>query len=260
MEFRWLDRDDAPRRPSVQRSRADLYRWLHAPQRPSVQRSRADLYSFLEFFVAREPGGALIWGMTRTRPTITMKTRLAVATAAALLVFPACSGSKNKTEPAVSTSSLLPQSSTSVPSTTPRSTTSAPSQQLVAAVRSFWDLYLQLGARTGPFNPNVTRARLGQRTTGRELTKLFGVFQGNAAAGYVVKGTIDVAPTVVSVSGTTARVRDCYDDHTGLYRISDGKRIDTEDPRRHNVLMTFSREGGAWKVSAIKEEGLGCTV
>ncbi len=55
-------------------------------------------------------------------------------------------------------------------------------------------------------------------------------------------------------------MRDCYDDRTGLYRSSDGKRIDTDDPRRHKVLMTFVREGGEWKVSTIKDEGLGCAV
>ncbi len=75
-----------------------------------------------------------------------------------------------------------------------------------------------------------------------------------------MKGTINIAPKVVSIAGATAQVRDCYDDKTGLYRVSDGKRIDTDDPRRHQVLMTFTRVGAAWKVSAIKDEGLGCTV
>jgi hypothetical protein len=199
--------------------------------------------------------------MTRTRSTLTMRTRLAAAGATALLVLPACSGAKTKTEPAASISPSLPRTSTRAPSTTRQATTTTePSKQLVAAVRAFWNLYLQLGARHGPFNARVTRARLGQRATGRELTKLFDVFQGNAAAGYVVKGTIDIEPTDVSVTGATAHVRDCYDDRTGLYRVNDGKRIDTDDPRRHNVLMTLNREDGVWKVSAIKEEGLGCTV
>jgi hypothetical protein len=127
-------------------------------------------------------------------------------------------------------------------------------------VRGFWDLYLELGARTGPFNTSGTRARLRQRTSGRELTKLYDFLHGNAVAGYVVKGTIDVAPNIVSINGTTALVRDCYDDRTGLYRVGDGKRIDAKDPRRHKVLMTFKRDRGAWKVSAINDEGLGCTV
>ena len=153
-------------------------------------------------------------------------------------------------------------SSSSGPTATsrPTPTTTGPNTQLVAAVRAFWDLYLRVGARSGPFNASETRSLLGQRATGKELAKLYDVFQGNAVAGAVVKGTIDIAPNVVSITGTTAQVRDCYDDKTGLYRVSDGKRIDTDDPRRHKVLMTFTRVGAIWKVSAIKDEGLGCTV
>ena len=199
--------------------------------------------------------------MTRTRSALSITTHLAVLSAAALLVLPACSGSKSQSTPAVSTSSPAPSSSngpTATSRTTP--TTTEPNTQLVAAVRAFWDLYLQLGARTGPFNATETRARLGQRVTGRELGKLYDVFQGNAVAGAIVKGTIDIAPTVESITGTSAQVRDCYDDRSGLYRISDGKRIDTDDPRRHKVLMTLTRIGALWKVSAIKDEGLGCTV
>jgi hypothetical protein len=201
--------------------------------------------------------------MTRIRSILTMKSRIATASAAALLVLPACSGSKTKSAPTVSTSSSLSPSSEATTTTarrTPSTTTTDPSKPLVASVRAFWDLYLKVGARTGPFNAAETRSLLGQRTTGQELTKLYNVFQGNAVAGAVVKGTIDIAPTVVSITGTSAQVRDCYDDKTGLYQVSDGKRIDTDDPRRHEVLMTLTRIGDVWKVSAIKDEGLGCTV
>jgi hypothetical protein len=149
--------------------------------------------------------------------------------------------------------------STTTRQTAPSTSTAGPNQQLLAAVRGFWDLYLELGARTGPFNASATRTRLRQRTTGRELTKLYDFLHGNAVAGYAVKGTIDVAPNIESITRTTALVRDCYDDRTGLYRVGDGKRIDTKDPLRHKVLMTFKRDGGVWKVSAIKDEGLGCT-
>jgi len=197
--------------------------------------------------------------MTRSHPSLSTKARLALAGTAALLVLPACSGSKSEADPGPSTSPF-PAPSGTQRSTLRTATTPNPNEQLVGAERAFWDLYLQLGARTGPFNSATTRARLSERAMGSELAKLHDVFQGNATAGYVVKGTIDIAPTVVSIAGGTAQVRDCYDDKTGLYRASDGKRIDTDDSRRHKVLMTFKRENGVWKVSAIKEEGLGCTV
>ncbi len=232
-----------------------------APPQRSVQTSRADPHGRVEFSVAFRRSSAPIWGMTRIRSGLAITTRLAVLSAVGVLVLTACSGSRSQSTPAVSTSSSAPASSngpTATSRTTP--TTAEPNPQLVAAVRAFWDLYLQLGARSAPFNAPDTRAQLGRRATGKELAKLYAVFRGNAVAGAVVKGTIDIAPKVVRINGATAQVRDCYDDKTGLYRVSDGKRIDTDDPRRHQVLMTFTRVGAIWKVSAIKDEGLGCTV
>jgi hypothetical protein len=193
--------------------------------------------------------------MAQNRSTLPVTARMALAGATVLLTLPACAGSSGKTVP----------STTSAASTTPlrTSTSTAPAkeeQQVVAAVRAFWDLYLELGANSGPFNASETRARLATRTIGEELDKLFDVFQGNAAAGYVVRGTIDISPTVLSVNAASAKVRDCYDDKTGLYRATDGTRLDKPDARRHKVLMTLVRVRGTWKVSAIAEEGLGCVV
>jgi hypothetical protein len=224
------------------------------PQQRSVQTSRAEVCRRREFFVPFRPPGALIWGMTQIRSVLSMTTRIAALSASAALVLAACSGSGSRSTPTITTSSSALASSSGP------TTTTGPNTQLVAAVRAFWDLYLRAGARTGPFNAADTRARLGQRATGKELAKLYAVFQGNAVAGTVVKGTIDIAPKVVSITGATAQVRDCYDDKTGLYRVSDGQRIDTDDPRRHQAFMTFTRVGDIWKVSAITDEGLGCTV
>lgn len=155
-----------------------------------------------------------------------------------------------------------PVSTTAPVATVAPTTTTATdlTAELTSAVRAFWDLYLTVGASTGPFDGDATRARLAERTTGAELNRLLAYFSSNAASGYVVRGAIEIAPEIVSVSGDTAQVRDCYDDTTGLYRISDGTRLDTDNPLRHQVLMTLVRENGVWKVSAITDEGDGCTV
>ena len=130
--------------------------------------------------------------------------------------------------------------------------------QLRQAERAFWDLYLELGARRSPFDRRLTRQRLSTRTTGRESARLFTFFEGNAALGYVIRGRVDIAPTIVSVSGNTARIRDCYDDRTGLYRATDGSRVDTDNPARQQVLMRFALERGIWKVADITDEGRPC--
>jgi hypothetical protein len=199
--------------------------------------------------------------MTPNPRLVPLATRLLAAGTVPLLVLAACSGSGDDERSAATTTTSAPAARpapSSSSSTAPVDGTAARDAELVAAVRAFWDLYLELGARTGPFDATATRDRLATRTTGKELTALYDALQGNAVAGYVVRGTIDIAPTVVSVTGKMARVSDCYDDRTGLYRASDGQRVDTDDPRRHKVLMTLVRSEGAWKVSAIADEGLGC--
>lgn len=156
-------------------------------------------------------------------------------------------------------SSASTSAATTIPIIVPAAAdTTANDTELRTAVRSFWDLYLELGSQSGPFDGEATRVRLSEHTAGDELNRLLAYFSSNAAAGYVVHGAIHVAPTVVAVTGDSAQVRDCYDDTTSLHRVGDDSRVDTDNPLRHQVLMTFTREAGVWKVSAIRDEGDGC--
>ena len=140
----------------------------------------------------------------------------------------------------------------------PTTSTTGVEASLAAAVRAFWDLYLELGAEQGPFDADRTRARLATRTAGAELLQLARFFAANASTGLTVRGEINIAPRVLANTGNHAQVADCYDDRMGLYRIVDGTRVDRDDPRRHQVLMTLVRENAVWKVSAIRDEGAGC--
>lgn len=220
------------------------------------------------FLVARDGLDALIWGMTHLN-SLSLRRRVSSLALVATLAISACSSGDDATEPtttegrsdSTTISTSAASTSTSGSTTTIATTTTAAGEAaLRSAVRAFWDLYLELGARTGPFDGDETRQRLTERTSGAELNRLLAYFSSNAASGYVVRGAIDIAPTVVSVSGDAAQVRDCYDDTTGLYRISDNSRVDTDNPLRHQVLMTFVRENGVWKVSAISDEEDGCVV
>jgi hypothetical protein len=114
----------------------------------------AGLYGDPDPDVALDCETALIWGMTRKRQTSLLPARLALAGAAALLVLPACSGSGGES---TTSSSVVPPSSESTTST---SVALDSDVQLRAAVRAFWDLYLELGARTGRFDAATTRRRI----------------------------------------------------------------------------------------------------
>lgn len=54
-----------------------------------------------------------------------------------------------------------------------------------------------------------------------------------------MRGTIDSAPKVTETGTDRLVISDCYDDHTGIYRLADGSRIDKDDPRRHLVTVTI---------------------
>jgi hypothetical protein len=48
-------------------------------------------------------------------------------------------------------------------------------------------------------------------------------------------------------------VRDCYDDHSGLFQIADGVQIDQDDPLRHLAAIGLVLQPDGWKVSAVDQ-------
>jgi hypothetical protein len=75
----------------------------------------------------------------------------------------------------------------------------------------------------------------------------------------VFRGTIDLAPKVVTVSGDTATISDCYASHILGYDAASGRPKGPERPGRTLVTVSMVREAEAWKVGAIRHEGDGCT-
>lgn len=125
---------------------------------------------------------------------------------------------------------------------------------MLTAYRSFWDAYL---AAADPMEP--LSARLAEHATGKELETLRTAFLARKAGGEVIRGTLDLAPRVVSFVGESATVRDCYLDNTGIYDAATGARKDTATRVRHLITASLVREAGEWKVSDLKREGDGCT-
>ena len=156
----------------------------------------------------RDPN-ALICGVSQTRLPFTRVALVAgIVTVSAL----SCSCTSSDPPPSTTTTSASVGSSTA---TTPSTGTSAPTTgtsvqavdvQLHDAIDAFWKLFVEVGGRTGPWDEATTRSILQQRATGTELEQLITIFQGNAVAGYVVQGSMQISPTVVSVDGDTATV------------------------------------------------------
>lgn len=177
----------------------------------------------------------------------------AALAALSLAVFAAggasCSSGGSSSETRASSTTTMPPTST----TAPTATTLDSGSEAVAAYRAFWQDFLAAGDPVDPLSP-----RLAAHATGDELAAVRNRFLAVKAAGQVIRGSLDLAPKVVSVEPSTVVLSDCYDDRTGAYS-ADGVRQDKEDPRRHLVTATVILVDGAWKVSAIKHEGDGCT-
>lgn len=172
---------------------------------------------------------------------------LAVAAAALALAGAACSPDDDGPSTGTSSTSAMTESSTT-------STLTAGDAEVLAAYRAFWDAYLAAADPMDPEHPG-----LAEHATGKQLETLQRAFLARKAGGEVIRGTLDLAPRVVSVTGDNAAVRDCYLDSSGVYDAATGTRKDTPSGTRHLVTASLVRDGGVWKVSDLKKEGDGCT-
>jgi hypothetical protein len=165
----------------------------------------------------------------------------------AAVVFAACSSGGSPAADRSTTTSTVPTTSTTT-------TTLEPQAAAVAAYRAFWQAFLAAGDPMNPEDP-----RLAEHATGEELAAVRKSFLAAKAAGNVIRGTLDLAPKVVSAEATTVVLRDCYGDGTGLYNATTGARQDKETPGRQLVTATVTLVDGVWKVATVKHEGDGCT-
>ncbi len=150
----------------------------------------------------------------------------------------------------------------SVPSTTEptngegnATSTTVPLEEaaVVAAYEDFWDAYLEAADPMDPAHPI-----LAEHAVNPQLERLQRSFLARRSSGEVIRGTLDLAPELISVEGGTARVADCYADSTGVYDAETGERKDTPSGVRHRITAEMVLDGAVWKVSDITREGDGC--
>ena len=126
---------------------------------------------------------------------------------------------------------------------------------MLADYRAFWlNGYLVAADPMDPTNP-----ALAAHATGQQLETVQRAFLARKASGEVIRGTLDLAPRVVSVVGDTATVRDCYLDNTGVFDATTGERHDQSTGVRHLITASLQLEGSTWKVSDLTQDGDGCT-
>jgi hypothetical protein len=145
-------------------------------------------------------------------------------------------------------------STTSSSAATRTSAGSSAEAAVLDGYRGYWSAYLKAG---DPMDPENTALR--EHTTGPALETVVKSFVALKSAGKVIRGQFDLAPRFVSADASTATVRDCYGDDTGVFDSATGAREDKATGQRHLVTATLRLEGGTWKVEQLADGGLGCT-
>jgi len=188
--------------------------------------------------------GVISHARTRRGPATPRPLRFR-ATALLLGVLAACSGGGGSSHPPAA----VPVATTADATTT---TTVSSDGAVLAGYRAFWAAYLQAANPMSPLAPP-----LAAHATGSELSTVAKAFLAYKDAGDVIRGTFDLDPTVASVNGPNAVVRDCYGDNTHLYGPS-GAQLDTSSGKRHLIAVDLQLDG-TWRVSQITHLADGCT-
>lgn len=138
-------------------------------------------------------------------------------------------------------------------STTTSTDDASPDAEVLAGYRRFWDAYL---AAADPMDP--THPDLEAGATGAQLERVQRAFLARQASGEVIRGSLDLAPEVAEVDGTTATVTDCYADDTHIFDEATGEQKDSPGVLSYRVTATLELVDGTWKVADLVQEGEGC--
>ncbi|MEW6473555.1 MAG: hypothetical protein AB1679_14910 [Actinomycetota bacterium] len=173
----------------------------------------------------------------------------------------ACSSDKDSTAGRSATTTTTPSPAGSdtgggaIESTTPPPSPAGDDTEAVkAAYLHFWTVVDEYGKRTGRFDPVDAKTTLGAIATGGEYDHLFDMFQLNRIKGLVYRDgdtPDEFAPVITIESATRASVKDCRTDKGGIYRESDGQRIDTPTEGRRLFEVILVKEDSQWKVSSV---------
>jgi hypothetical protein len=136
-------------------------------------------------------------------------------------------------------------------------TNSSQQADVLATVRAYWRAYLAV--TRAPFDATAAEATATRVATGPAAAALVDVAGNDAIAGLAVRGAVISHPRVRALSESNASVVDCVDDRTGAFR-DDGTRVDVDDPRPHQVVLSLVRGAVGWRVTAVDQSEESCVL
>jgi hypothetical protein len=173
---------------------------------------------------------------------------LALSVGALLFVATGCTGSDGGGA-ATAPSATSPPSSAPSGTSRPPATTVDPKTAALAAYRGYW-ADVVAASKTADFRSS----RLDDHAHGQPVSAIRDHLRQLQQAGLIVRGDIGLAPSVVSLTSTTAKVRDCQD-LTGFLKhdAKTGALRDQPSGNRYLAEATVTRIGSQWKVTQVAQ-------
>jgi hypothetical protein len=128
-------------------------------------------------------------------------------------------------------------------------TTADPKAAALAAYRAFW-ADVVAASQTADFRS----PRLDDHARGQPVSAIRDHLQQLQQAGLVDRGDIRLAPRVVSLTSTTAKIQDCQDlTHFLKHDARTGELRDQPSGNRYLAEATVSRISSQWKVTQVAQ-------
>jgi hypothetical protein len=121
------------------------------------------------------------------------------------------------------------------------------------AYRAYWSS-IEFFGRTANWRSPLLKCWM----TGAALRNVIQNYRSFEIKGWTLRGSVLLNPTVTSVSGHTARIRDCQDASRLLAYDSAGHPVSQGVSRFDRADVTLMNEEGQWKVSDLRVVRGGC--
>ncbi len=125
---------------------------------------------------------------------------------------------------------------------------------MLDAYRQSWADLIGAGDPVTPDAPGLSTHR-----SGKALEVIKAVLNDYASRGVVYRGSVDLHPTVASLNGNKAQIRDCVFDHTEVLDPNTNQIVKAAADHPRWVNTTMEVVSGGWKVTSFTPENQECT-
>ena len=171
--------------------------------------------------------------------------RLLINAVALLLVVSACTDGGDAT----TTTSLTTTTAASADAST-TTTVDPRTDEVIDGYGAYWDAFVAASDPPDPDSPV-----LAEHATGEELDKAQTLLAAQLQFGEVARGTVEVNPTVVEITGDEATIADCWTPRMRLFDAKSGDLKSAPPVSGHQLSVELKLDGDVWKVSLITDRG-----